>query len=57
LIVLFIFVLFLPGQSYYETLSLNFRPPLVQATPFDTFEPSLYPNKTKNEAPPLVSAQ
>ena len=57
MIVLFIFVLFLPGQSYYETLSLNFRPPLVQATPFDTFEPSLYPNKTKNEAPPLVSAK
>ncbi|MCL4397694.1 D-alanyl-D-alanine carboxypeptidase [Patescibacteria group bacterium] len=54
---LLLFLFFLPGQNYYETLQLVPRPPLVRATEFDSFVPSSYPLKTGTEAPPEISAR
>lgn len=55
--VVLLFLLFLPGQNYYETLQLQIKPPLVRATTLDDFVPSKYPVKTGLETVPTVSAQ
>jgi len=52
-----LFLLFLPGQNYYETLTLQYKPPLVRATQLDNFVPSSYPKKVYQENPPMASAQ
>ncbi len=55
--VVLLFLLFLPGQNYYETLQLQIKPPLVRATALDNFVPSNYPIKVGLEEVPTVSAE
>lgn len=56
LAVLLVFLFFLPGQSYYSTLQIVPRPPLVRASQFEDFAPGDYPVKTGLENPPYFSA-
>ncbi len=56
LVVLLLFLFFLPGQSYYATLQLVPKAPLVRASELDYFKPSKYPLNTGHENPPLISA-
>ena len=55
--VLLLFFLLLPGQNYYDTLHLDFQPPLVRATELDNFVMSKYPVKVASELAPYVSAE
>lgn len=57
LAVLLFFVLFLPGQNYYETLQLEYKAPLVRANQLDDFVPSKYPKKIYQDDLPIVSAE
>lgn len=57
LLAIAVFFLFLPGSNYYETLQLEFKPPLVRASEFDNFQPSLYPQKVYNESAPALTAE
>lgn len=55
--VLLLFLLFLPGQNYYETLQIVPQPPLVRASPLADFKPSPYPKKVYLENAPEISAE
>lgn len=48
--------LFFPSFSYYGVLQLIPQPPLVKASPFPDFQPSLYPQRFTQEPPPAISA-
>lgn len=56
-VVLATFFLLLPGQNYYDMLQLKPARPLVRASDFDDFQPSLYPEKVSAEAIPALTAQ
>lgn len=41
--------LLMPGRNYYDTLNLEYKPPLVRAHEFEDFVPSPYPQKVGTE--------
>ncbi|OGG06167.1 hypothetical protein A2872_04325 [Candidatus Gottesmanbacteria bacterium RIFCSPHIGHO2_01_FULL_42_12] len=51
-----LFLFLLPGQSYYQTLILNYYPPKIRSSRFDDFTPSPYPVKFTNAVPPIITA-
>ncbi len=51
------FFLILPGRSYYETLQLEYKSPLVRASELTNFSPSPYPKKTGLETAPYSTAE
>ncbi|MBI4099603.1 D-alanyl-D-alanine carboxypeptidase [Candidatus Microgenomates bacterium] len=53
----FLVFLFFPSFSYYGFLHLEPQPPLVRATGFDNFRPSLYPKRIFDVTPPYVTAE
>ncbi len=57
LIIILIFFYSLPGNSYYETLKLEFQPPLVRASELENFAPSPYPEKVGQEVAPYLTAE
>lgn len=57
LLAFLLFFLFLPGQNYYETLTLTPKEPLVRASEFDDFVVSQYPRKTGREQAPVITAE
>lgn len=56
-ICLFIFLLFLPGQNYYQTLSVVKKEPVLFPAPFALPSTAPYPFVKGQEAVPEVSAQ
>lgn len=54
---LFLFLLLLPGQSYYQTLELVPQERKFLEVPFSVPSPALYPQKVGRQEAPLVSAQ
>lgn len=56
-VVSFLFFLFFPSFGYYGFLRLDPAPPLVQASDFDNFQPSPYPQRIYQEPAPYVSAE
>ncbi len=47
----------MPGRSYYDTLFLEYKPPLVRAGEFDDYKLSPYPEKVGSEIAPTGSAE
>ena len=54
---LFLFLFFLPGQNYYQTLSLIPQKPKLNTLPFNSPKPALFPEKTNDVPVPNLSAQ
>lgn len=57
LAMVFMFVLFLPGTGFLETLQFQYQLPLVRASEFDNFQPSAYPKRIYEEPMPYVTAE
>lgn len=57
ILIISLFFFFLPGSNYYETLQLEYFPPLVRASELDNFQPSLYPKKIYDQPAPYLTAQ
>ena len=56
LLLVLIFLASLPGQSYYQSLTLKYYPPQIRASLYDNFTPSPYPVKITNAVPPIITA-
>ncbi|MBI3385017.1 D-alanyl-D-alanine carboxypeptidase [Candidatus Gottesmanbacteria bacterium] len=54
---LFLFLLFLPGQNYYQTLFLIKKEPTFITFPFSLPAPALYPKITGKDPIPFLTAQ
>lgn len=56
-IIILFFLLFLPGQSYYQTLSLEKKEPLFFESPIVLPKPAPYPENSHTESNPTISAE
>lgn len=57
IIVLATFFLLMPGRNYYDSLKLEYRPPLVRASDFEDLKLSPYPERVGSEIAPTGSAE
>ena len=57
LLVIAAFFLLFPGNSYYETLEVTYRPPLVRASEYADFVPAPYPQKIGSEPAPYTTGE
>ena len=56
-VIIFFFLLFLPGQNYYQTLGLVEKEPLTWQTPVVLPSPAPYPVKNSDEKEPVLTAE
>lgn len=57
LLLLGLFLFFLPGENFYEKLRLEFEKPLVKGVEVNILEPSDYPLNVTGTRPPFLTAK